>query len=284
MATSENQAGWRVDVNQCISCRACEMACKVEYGLQAGQGRRRRVIERTDVSDGVVRTYFVSVSCHHCQFPACKAACPKSVKLESDGGVAIGDDPYTSALYKDKTGNYTSTTVAGVVLHNPAVCIGCRRCEWACPYGAPQFNVVTRKMHKCELCWQRIANTSLSLERRRPACEATCLGGSIIFAPAGVGTSDPRDWNPASAYSSHGNWDDYGSGQGNYLGLGTDLSIDVTAKDGTEWARPGSSPTGAGYSAGRGSAESASYLLTYPAIRFRTRVYLEKDGSAVDAV
>lgn len=281
MATSESQAGWRIDVNQCISCRACEMACKVEYDLQAGQGRRRRVIERTSVDGGVARTYFVSVSCHHCQFPACKAACPKSVKLESDGAVATGDDPYTSALYKDKDGSYTGAATAGVVLHNPAVCIGCRRCEWACPYGAPQYNVVTRKMHKCELCWQRQLNTNLSPERRRPACEQTCLGGSIIFAPANAAdTADPADAT-FGTYSDAGNWDDYGSGNANYLGQGTDHAIDVTSALGTEWARPGESPSAAGFSGGRGSAESASYTMTYPAIRFRTRVYLNSNGSGV---
>ena len=132
------QAGWRIDVNQCISCRSCETACQAEYGIQAGQGRRRRVIERTRIESGVTRTYFVSVSCHHCMHPACKAACPNSKRLNDDGTVSTTDTPYVSALYKDVGGTYTGTETAGVVLHNPARCIGCRRCEWACPYGAPQ--------------------------------------------------------------------------------------------------------------------------------------------------
>lgn len=270
------QAGWRIDVNQCISCRACEMACKAEYGLQAGQGRRRRVIERTRVESGVTRTYFVSVSCHQCKFPACKAACPMSKKLNSDGSVSAVDTPAVSALYKDVGGTYTGAKTAGVVLHNPDNCIGCRKCEWACPYGAPQYNPQTRKVHKCELCWQRVTNTALSSERQRPACEGTCLGGSIIFAPANAANANDPDTSPSAGFNH------YGSNSTTMIGgvntAGTDHAIDVDALASDEWARPGEAPSDPGYSEGRGSDESASYTLTLPAIRFRTRVYQTRGG------
>lgn len=264
------QAGWRIDVNQCISCRSCETACQAEYGIQAGQGRRRRVIERTRIESGVTRTYFVSVSCHHCKHPACKAACPMSKKLDAAGEVVSTDTPYVSALYKDVGGTYTGSKTAGVVLHNPARCIGCRRCEWACPYGAPQYDHVSRKVHKCELCWQRVNNTALAASRQTTACDATCLGGSINFVPADAsGTEYEID---ATGALTAGSEDTTGA---HHMTL---ASIDPDTTDGAQWARAGSTPSAAGYSEGRGSSESASHTLTSPAIRFRTRVYKTRAG------
>src|SRR3972149_10152678 len=70
------QKGLAVDVNQCVGCRACEVACKVEYALQIGQGRRRRVIEREEVESGKLRAFFTSLACNHCAEPACLKACP----------------------------------------------------------------------------------------------------------------------------------------------------------------------------------------------------------------
>lgn len=273
------QAGWRIDVNQCISCRACEMACKVEYGLQAGQGRRRRVVERCRDEAGTVRTYFVSVSCHHCKFPACKAACASqgtSKRLNSDGSVNAADTPSKSALFKDVEGAYTSTAVKGVVLHNPAKCVGCRKCEWACPYGAPQYNSVTKKIHKCELCWQRVTNTDLSPERRTTACAATCLGGAITFTPGTASAST----DPTFAVDGTLTGTAPTSSDGGYYSAAAH-GVDPDDAAGTQWSPPGDSPTATGYDEGRGSSESASYTLTYPAIRFRTRVYKDRTNGAV---
>ncbi|MCP4419432.1 MAG: hypothetical protein GY805_22695 [Chloroflexi bacterium] len=46
--------------------------------------------------------------------------------------------------------------------------MGCRRCEWACPYGAPQFNVETNVMEKCHFC------LDLQAEGRSPSCVEVC--------------------------------------------------------------------------------------------------------------
>src|SRR4030067_968248 len=91
------QLGWKVDSNACISCRACEVACKVEYDIKAGQGRRRRVVEKTLDESGVVRTFFLSLACNQCENPACIAACPVSKPV----GVGVAA---TSALWKKVDG------------------------------------------------------------------------------------------------------------------------------------------------------------------------------------
>jgi len=222
------------------------MACKVEYRLAAGEGRRRRVIEKTVVEDGKVRTFFISLACNHCQEPACVKACP------------------TGALVKDTDGSITGlgSDFRGIVLMDSSKCIGCRRCEWACPYGAPQYNPTTAKVHKCELCWQRIkawktAHPSdnplnpttpegIADKRRLPACIATCLGsgspGTINPPALAIGAVDPEVPGP----------------------------VDIDS-DGIGYMRPGE--------AGRGPSQMASYALTLPAVKVKPRVYRLRDGT-----
>ncbi|MDI8751965.1 4Fe-4S binding protein, partial [Salmonella enterica subsp. enterica serovar Montevideo] len=40
---------------------------------------------------------------------------------------------------------------------NEEVCIGCRYCHMACPYGAPQYNAAKGHMTKCDGCYDRVA-------------------------------------------------------------------------------------------------------------------------------
>jgi len=89
---------------------------------------------------------FSSLACFHCEAPACIPSCP------------------VGAITKN---------AEGLVLINDALCIGCKYCMAACPYGAPQFNAITRKVEKCTYCVQR---TSQGLV---PACVQTCVGGAL---------------------------------------------------------------------------------------------------------
>jgi len=253
------QLGWKVDVNSCISCRACEMACKVEYDIKAGQGRRRRVIEKTVVETGTVRTFFLSLACNQCEKPACIAACPVSEPV----GLGTASD---SALWKDISGS-SSGGVRGVVRVEADKCIGCRRCEWACPYGAPQFNPETNKIHKCEMCWQRISNTALHKSRRVGACVATCLGQAI--------KQDWVDTNPAIAYSNTRHDTD-----GPTLGL-LDETVGTETYPGgqSDFASPG---TALSHAAGRGTDYVADANMTRPGLKIRNRVYVNRTGLGVD--
>ncbi len=46
----------------------------------------------------------------------------------------------------------------GFVVVNEDVCIGCRYCHMACPYGAPQYNAAKGHMTKCDGCHSRVAD------------------------------------------------------------------------------------------------------------------------------
>ena len=46
----------------------------------------------------------------------------------------------------------------GFVVVDEDVCIGCRYCHMACPYGAPQYNAAKGHMTKCDGCHSRVAD------------------------------------------------------------------------------------------------------------------------------
>lgn len=94
-----------------------------------------------------VKVRYLSAACNHCEEPACMKACP--------------------------VGAITKEPEFGVVLIDQEKCIGCRRCEPACPYGAPTFNEITKKMDKCTLCIHRLR------EGLAPACVRSCMGYAL---------------------------------------------------------------------------------------------------------
>jgi len=291
-----NQVGFTVDVNQCISCRSCEVACKVEYDLQAGEGRRRRVSERTvDEGGGTIRTFFISLACNHCVNPACVAACPditRTLAIGTEGGTNWPSNE--KALFKDDASGTYSGGLPGVVRLNKDKCIACRRCEWACPYGAPQFNpngggLGVAKVHKCEFCWQRISawktahpssgpwnnpTADISDKRRMTACAATCLGRALHSTLV-----DPTLTT-----------EDYGTGGGatkNYVDY-----LDYRALGGAPASPTAPAPLAArtfaapgggtivGTSAAfpRGSHYLTHYSHTLPAIKLCDRLYKTRSG------
>ncbi|MHB1291223.1 MAG: 4Fe-4S dicluster domain-containing protein [Sulfuricella sp.] len=136
-----------IDIEHCIGCNACTIACKAENNTPIGVDYNRVIeIEEGDFRDPQkapnVGVTFVPMPCMHCGLPACLAACP--------------------------VGAITKRKEDGIVLINKDKCIGCRYCAWACPYGAPQFNAEAKVMEKCTLCVHRVEKGLL------PACVTTC--------------------------------------------------------------------------------------------------------------
>jgi anaerobic dimethyl sulfoxide reductase subunit B (iron-sulfur subunit) len=53
--------------------------------------------------------------------------------------------------------------------------MGCRYCEWVCPYGAPQFDPELKMMTKCNLCEDYI------LAGQKPSCVDSCPMRALDF-------------------------------------------------------------------------------------------------------
>ncbi|MEA3290774.1 MAG: 4Fe-4S dicluster domain-containing protein [Pseudomonadota bacterium] len=146
----EMQLGFIHNNVDCIGCRACEMACKDKNGLPPGP-RFRRVQYIEGGAFPEVFAYKVNVSCNHCAEPACLPTCP------------------TGAIFKRKDN--------GIVDIDSTLCIGCRRCEAACPYGAPQFIPELNIVAKCNLCVDEIE------AGRKPYCVMACMMRVLDVGP-----------------------------------------------------------------------------------------------------
>lgn len=155
------QMAFYFDAAACTACKACQATCKDKNSLPIGV-RWRRVYRYEGGSwtphpvDPSVKApvgifaYSVSISCMHCENPLCVENCP------------------TGAIFKRED---------GVVLINGEECIGCRFCEWSCPYGAPQFDDERQVMTKCDFCQDLLA------KGEDPACVAACPTRALGFGP-----------------------------------------------------------------------------------------------------
>jgi anaerobic dimethyl sulfoxide reductase subunit B (iron-sulfur subunit) len=143
------QLGFFIDTTKCINCKTCEIACK-DYNSGAPGQRIRRVRTFEGGEFPKVFAYNISMSCNHCEDPACAKTCPAKAYTKRDGD--------------------------GIVIHNPDRCIGCRYCTWVCPYGAPQYDPVSGRVMKCNLCLEEL------VQGRNPICVNACPTRAIEVA------------------------------------------------------------------------------------------------------
>jgi anaerobic dimethyl sulfoxide reductase subunit B (iron-sulfur subunit) len=176
---------FRFEASACSGCKACQAACKDHNGLRAGL-LWRRVYEVS--GGGWTRTgeawtqdvfaWNLSISCNHCEQPVCAEVCPT-------GAMEMRPD--------------------GVVLLDAEKCMGCRYCEWACPYGAPRYDEERGVMTKCTLCADRLE------EGLPPSCVSACPMRALDFgtreevgsAAAGFPLPDPRLTRPSLRLTPH---------------------------------------------------------------------------------
>ncbi|TSA38496.1 MAG: dimethylsulfoxide reductase subunit B [Porphyromonadaceae bacterium] len=150
--------GFYFDSSACSGCKTCQVACKDKNDLQAGI-RFRRVYEvaganwnKTDEGawEHDIVAYNLSIACNHCENPSCVKACP------------------TTAMHSE---------LDGIIQIDPKKCVGCRYCQWACPYGSPQYNRQKGIMQKCDFCRDYI------LDGKQPVCVTSCPMRALEFGP-----------------------------------------------------------------------------------------------------
>ncbi len=167
------QLGFTVDLAKCVGCKSCSVACAMENNTPVGV-LYRDVIRQESGSYPAPSITFVSTACNHCKDASCVKSCPVGAMRK----------------HADKM---------GVVLVDQSLCIGCRRCTFACPYGAPQYNEATKKTEKCTFCVHRVLDANGQLTGMKPACVSTCPAEALEFevredtAWTDVGTA-PSGW------------------------------------------------------------------------------------------
>lgn len=140
--------GFYVDLQRCIGCRTCQVACKDRRDLQSAGPRPRRVDSFECGTYPDVSLFHLALSCNHCDDPACVAGCP------------------TAALHK--AGD-------GTVQYDADRCVVCRNCMTVCPYGAPQHDEDANLIAKCDAC------KALRDAGRNPVCVDACPMRAIEF-------------------------------------------------------------------------------------------------------
>jgi len=154
--------GVLVDITKCINCESCVVACRLYNGLEKSPiesdshdeiltAQRWTVVQNRHVKkNGAPIRRFVKRQCFHCLEPACASAC------------------FTKAMQK---------TPEGPVVYNEDICVGCRYCMIACPFGVLKFewNKPFPRVLKCQMCLSRIAGNQM------PACVSVCPTGALTF-------------------------------------------------------------------------------------------------------
>lgn len=142
-----------LDVERCIGCHTCSVACKVENSVSLGNFRTKvyyydYAALNPHNKQPTMRRAFLPSLCMHCENAPCISSCPNDA-------IARGPD--------------------GIVRIIESECDATGDCIKACPYGAIHIDPVSKIADKCDWCSHRL---DAGLE---PACVEVCPAEVYIF-------------------------------------------------------------------------------------------------------
>ncbi len=138
--------GFIFDHNKCVACSACKAACVLENEWIIQQ---RTIYVYNPESSPLFPVINLSLACNHCESAVCMEGCP------------------TGSFYRDLH--------TGAIIIDDKKCIGCKYCQWNCPYDAPKYDNKSKTIGKCNLCFSGL------IDGRLPACTTSCPTGALSF-------------------------------------------------------------------------------------------------------
>ncbi|MCW4050994.1 MAG: 4Fe-4S dicluster domain-containing protein [Candidatus Bathyarchaeota archaeon] len=113
----------QVDMEKCVGCHTCEVACSLKHTGRVHPARSRIKVISYE-KRGEYHNYIPMV-CQQCSTPLCMEACPTNAISKNEYGAMVVDDQ---------------------------ACVGCRVCSMICPIGGVSIDPVTNVAFKCDLC------------------------------------------------------------------------------------------------------------------------------------
>lgn len=170
MKRGDRRYGMVIDLDLCVGCRGCEVACRQEHDLKPRLGEEldlrtqsvpcwTRVVTVGPVGafPDLDMFYFPKI-CNHCDDAPCVACCPTGAMVRREDGV---------------------------VLIRPGPCAKCLKCMDACPFQAISYDRQEDAVSKCDFCLHLIDH---GLE---PACVSTCMTRCRVFGDLNDPQSEP---------------------------------------------------------------------------------------------
>ncbi len=136
-----------IDLEVCSSCPECVTSC--DYFYHPGNNGAISVRERAALS----------IVCRRCENPLCVSACTRDALEKSDSG----------ALRR----------------HN-MLCVGCKSCSLACPFGTLLPEIIPYAVSVCDYCLGSLPDDNV------PLCLETCPLGAIRFVAVREDVSNNR--------------------------------------------------------------------------------------------
>ncbi len=149
-----------LEYQNCIDCKACEVACKEQNGVQLGADKQRIWVTQSQKS--IFGKPFVALhpsQCNHCQDAPCVDVCPTGASFFAEGGIVMTDKKS---------------------------CILCKGCMEACPYDARFVDDKHVAVDKCNFCY----DTRIVHGQTTTACQATCPTKVRLFGDLDDENSD----------------------------------------------------------------------------------------------